>query len=81
MLSTQFTSRQPGGSREPVTVSTISAIIHAFAYLQLDLSLGDVCLATATAGNLLGLGNLIPDSLSQYQYRILKLETSCLPRR
>lgn len=34
------------------------------AYLQLDLGLGNILLASTTVGNLLGLSNLVTDSLS-----------------
>lgn len=32
-------------------------------YLKLDLGLGNIDLAAAAVGNLLGLGDLVPDSL------------------
>jgi hypothetical protein len=40
------------------------------AYLKLDLGLGDVSLAAASAGNLLCLTDLVPDSLFQRQSQL-----------
>lgn len=37
---------------------------HTFTYLELDLGLRNVLLAAASAGNLLGLGDLASDGLS-----------------
>jgi hypothetical protein len=44
-------------------VSTAIASSWNTPYLELNLGLGDVGLAAATAGNLLGLGDLVPDGL------------------
>jgi hypothetical protein len=46
-----------------VAVSTPSKKLHAETHLKLDLGLGDVSLAAASVGNLLGLGDLVLDSL------------------
>ena len=57
----------PAGSRGPIAVSTFCMSFEHSAYLELNLGLGDVCLAAASAGNLLGLGDLVPDSLWRAQ--------------
>lgn len=62
-----FTSTPPAGSPRPVFVSvTHHTIMHiSIAYLELDLSLGNVLFATASAGNLLSLCDLVLDGLSR----------------
>jgi hypothetical protein len=60
----------PAGSRGPNAVSVLDLMgrrAPLAPYLEFNLGLSDVRLAAATAGDLLGLGDLIPDSLSQGQ--------------
>lgn len=53
------------GSRGPKYVSVGSVIKFTMsAYLELNFGLGNISLAAASAGNLLCLSNLVPDSLS-----------------
>lgn len=59
-----ITSMPPAGSRGPVAVSSFSLVIWHALYLEFNPGLGDVCLAATSAGNLLSLSNLVPDSLS-----------------
>ena len=58
-----FTSTRPVGSRVPSAVSAFRLKVECAAYLKLNLGLGNVCLAATSAGNLLGFGDLVPDSL------------------
>jgi hypothetical protein len=54
---------QPVGSRGPVFRQHLLFIDAHGTYLELDLSLSNVRLAAAAAGNLLCLADLVPDSL------------------
>lgn len=59
----------PAGSRGPGHCQLHLLHSRMITYLKLNLGLGNVCLTAASAGNLLGLSNLVPDSLSEHQYR------------
>jgi hypothetical protein len=61
----------PAGSREPVPSQYFFLSCEHDAYLKLNLGLSDVSLATASAGDLLCLANLVPDSLSRHQSNFL----------
>lgn len=59
---------------EDVSISKANPLlVSKGSYLKLDLGLGDVLLATATAGNLLGLGDLGTDGLER-RYELVVVE-------
>jgi hypothetical protein len=62
-----ITSMLPEGSREPVFVSTLLQVFSISSYLELNLGLGNIGLTATSVGNLLGLSNLVLNSLSPGQ--------------
>lgn len=66
-VTDKFTSTQPGGSQGPMSCQCLLCGCAHDTHLKLDLGLSNVGLAAASAGNLLCLGDLVPDSLCPCQ--------------
>ena len=62
-LFTHLLQRRLEALEDLATVSIPSALPHTMSHLKLDLGLGNVSLAAAAVGDLLGLGDLVLDGL------------------
>jgi len=72
---------QPAGSREPGSCQRFLLRFVYGAYLELDLGLSNVSLTAVSAGNLLCLPDLVPDSLSPCQLLFPISVHPLVPRR